>query len=448
MYTARIGKIIFERWQERTGSTDKTVQEYFDEQFFPLFFDDERYLMLANNSKFDQAYMQKKKTPLTAEVRQVALEKFHSAVEELDGFESHLFMGGYTKDRERATSSMITQIDIEFKKDDVYFSWLGIAASIGIAGKISLLTENPVVLDQIVEGWDYYRLYMKGDNKLKPHQIDTWNGCWLSHRNDRSSFKSTDPLAGFPFAGAYSFQKGVGSLNPVEWVKIIFVLTNLLPQEDRLPIYAYSFGKTNTTIGFIPILLEDVRTLNRTYQKLTDSTTIREIKEKKAALDRIYNTEFGFYSACRIGGIGLRALEPKDLKKFMPAAGDKRKKIKPGDARFATDFLTYQTWIIAMLKNENLLEYADRLTEELNKIGSGPRGKVGLQNAVQKVIDSKNLGSFIDAITELMQTEGYASQEVDKKVFDETVKQVSKMPTANIPLLLTFIRFKYAFKNA
>ena len=447
MYTARIGKIIFERWRERTGNMDKTIQEYFDEQFFPMFFDDERYLMLANNSKFDQAYKQKKKTPLSAEVRQEALVKFHNAVEELDGFESHLFMGGYTKDRERATSSMISQINIDFKKDDVYFSWLGIAASIGIAGNISLLTENPIVLDQIVEGWKQYRIFMKGDDKLKSHQIETWNGCWLYHRNDRSAYNSADSLAGFPFAGAYSFKEGVGSLKTIEWVKIIFVLTNLLPQEKRLPIYAYSFGKTNTTIGFIPILLEDVRTLNRTYQKLTDSSK-REIKEKKAALDRIYNTEFGFYSACRIGGIGLRALEPKDLKKFMPSAGDKRKKFKPGDARFATDFLTYQTWIIAMLKNENLLEYADRLTEELNKIGSGPRGKAGLQNAVQKVIDSKNLGSFINAITELMQTEGYASQEVDKNVFDETVTQVSKMPTANIPLLLTFIRFKYAFKNA
>lgn len=447
MYTARIGKIIFERWQERTKNTDKTVKEYFDEQFFPLFFDNERYLMLANNSKFDQAYKQKKKKPLTTKVRQEALVNFHGAIEDLNGFEGHLYMGGYTRQNEDATSSMITQIDIEFKKDDVYFSWLGMAASIGIRGGVSLLTENTTVLDQIVEGWGYYRKYMNGQTELKPHQIDTWNGCWLYHRNDRSAFNAADPLAGFPFAGAYSFKNGVGVLNTIDWVKIIFVLTNLLPQENRLPVYVYSFGQTNTTIGFIPILLEDVRTLNRIYQKLTDNTK-REIKEKKAALDRIYNTEFGFYSACRIGGIGLRALEPKDLKKFMPAAGDKRKKFKPGDARFATDFLTYQTWIIAMLKNENLLEYADRLTEELNKIGSGPRGKAGLQNAVQKVIDSKNLGSFIDAITELMQTEGYSSQEVDKNVFDETVTQVSKMPTANIPLLLTFIRFKYAFKNA
>lgn len=445
MYTAQIGKIIFERWQKRSGRTDTSVREYFDEVFFPLFFDNERYLMLANNSKFDQAYKQKKKKPLTQEVRSTALADFHAAVEEVEGFEGHLFMGGYSRSLDDATSSMIShQMNIEFDRKEVYYSWLGMAAGIGIKGGVSLLTDDANVLDQIVEGWTWYRTYMNREPSLKPHQIDTWNGWWLYHSNQRETIKN-DPLANFPPADAYTFKNGVGALNTIDWFKCAFVLSQLLPATDRLPVYVYSFGQTNTSIGFIPILLKDLRYLNSIYERLAET---EDVAEEKTSLDRLYNTEYGFYTACRMGAIGLRTVEPKDLKKYMPEAGDKRRKPKPGKQTLFGDFITYQIWITAMIKNEDLLYNADRLAEELTKVGSGSRGKSGLSNAVQSVVDAGSLRQFVTAVTDLMNHKDFKRENVNYEVFNDLVEQIVKMPLANVPLLLTLLRFKFAFKNS
>ena len=445
MYTAEIGKIIFERWRERVKQPDTTVREYFDGPFFNLFFDDERYLMLANNSKFDQAYKQKKKKPLTAEVRQAALADFHNAIDEVEGREGHLFMGGYTKNAEDATSSMISRIQGNVDSDEIYYSWLGMAAGIGVKGGVSLLINDPEILDQIVEGWEHYRSFMQKTSSLKPHQIDTWNGWWLVHRNRLRGYQPDDPLANFPPSGSVTVKNEVAAFNTVDWIKVFFALSDKLGAQ-RLPAYVYSFGQTNTSIGFIPIILQDVRKLKELYQQLFGA---KDFSREKDTLNELYQTQLGFLTACQMGAIGLRAMEPKDLRKYMSTGSTVGKSIKTTDADTAVSFKTYQTWIIAMLNNTELLLGAEKLATELVGTSPSKRGKKVLDQLVNAVLEASGKRKFIEALTDLLENQEFRAQREGKSntIFDEMVTEIVAMPSANVPLFLTLLRFKYAFNN-
>ena len=83
MYTAFIGRRLLDLYNiHRRDGPLLSPRQFFDEVFFPLVFDDDRYLMLANNSKFDQIAKQKKHRD--AQERRHALALFHDDVETLD----------------------------------------------------------------------------------------------------------------------------------------------------------------------------------------------------------------------------------------------------------------------------------------------------------------------------------------------------------------------------
>ena len=441
MYTAEIGKLIFKRWKERTGR-DISVRAYFDEEFFPLFFDSERYLMLANNSKFDQAYKQKKKKPLTAEVRQAALSAFHEDVEVLEGREGHLFMGGFSRDLSAATASQISQIDIEFHTDDAYFSWLGMAAGIGVKGGVSLLVKTPAVLDLIVEGWRYYRKFLNDYDTLKPHQIDSWNAWWLIH--NAGKYLKADKLASFPPQNALSYKDGISAFVTPSWISVLFALARIAKKPD-IVTNIYSFGQTNTSIGFVPIKLGEIQKLSTLYEKLFGA---EDFTRERKSLEALYDTELSFFQACRMGAIGLRAVEPKDLRKYMANGASSPKSIKVSE-KTIINFRIYQTWIIAMLKNEELLLTAQELSEVLSKVGPSSRGKKVLSQAVAKVLEAGGKKQFITALTDLITEEEFKQSPAaeHKGVFEKTVHELMRMPAANVPLFITLVRFKHAYNN-
>ena len=444
MYTAEIGKIIFHRWRERSGQ-DITVKQYFDEEFFPLFFDSERYLMLANNSKFDQAYKQKKKKPLTPDVRREALDSFHADVSKLENKEGHLFMGGFSRDLTATTTGQITHLEISFEQDEAYFSWLGLAAGIGVKGGVSLLITDPDMLDLIVEGWKHYRHFLDTSTTLKPHQIDSWNAWWLIH-NSRSlkSFNQEDPLTRFPPANSIESKNGVSQFVTPPWLEVLFALTRKV-QTNYMMAYIYSLGQTNTSIGFIPIQLGAIQKLSSLYEKLFG---IEDFGREGKTFEQLYNTAFSFFQACRMGAIGLRAIEPKDLRKYMIGRSANLKNIKVRDNNNIT-FKIYQTWITAMLNNEELLLLAQRLATALSQVGPSKRGKRGLSNAVENVLEAKGRKQLIDALANLIADEEFKDTKAanDLGSFDHTVDQITKMPATNVPLFITLLRFKYAFQN-
>ncbi|MCB9081595.1 MAG: hypothetical protein H6555_07790 [Lewinellaceae bacterium] len=446
MFTAEIGRIIFTRWQVHNQRPEVTVREYFDQEFFPLFFDDERYLMLANNSKFDQAYKNKKKTPLLPEIRKQALKDFHLAVSSLDAHEGHLYMGGYSKNREDATAGQITDLEIPLNLDEIYYSWLGLAAGIGIKGGMSILTSIPEILDQIVEGWRMYRQFMGEQPTLKPHQIDTWNGWWIFHRNDTDLYSMNDPLRDFVRDETLLHKDGVTSLQTIDWSKIMFTLAQYSQKEESTLVYVYSLGQTNTSIGFIPILLQQIQRLPQLHKQLfgtSDGPTVELFK-------KLYETHMGFISACRLGVIGLRSLEPKGLHALIfPTGKNIGRPITLDGAQFTIQQKFHQTWITAMLNNEELLHLASSLAALLGTVSPAKRGKTTTDNRINSILEANGKRQFIEAITELLNDKEIAlpQPEIDLPNIDKVVVEIVGMPVANIPLFITLLRYKYAFIN-
>lgn len=441
MYTAEIGQSILEIFRKKMNRKALSARELFDEYFFPLFFDDERYLMVANNSKFDQAYKQKRKKPLTAEVRKTALEDFHQAVEGIDRFEAHLFMGGHSRNMSDSTASQITDMAIPISEETTYLSWLGMAAGIGVRGGFSIQTNETVILEQIIEGWTVYRQFMTDTTHLKPHQIDTWNGWWLFHRNG-NGYKKSSPLQSFPHSKALDVKNGIGALVTIEWSKLLFSIARMTDVPGKLLGYIYSFGQTNSTIGFIPLLLDQINSLPKLYATLFGDGNLNLQNQFRT----LYETDMGFITACRYGAIGIKVLEPKDFRKYKNQREGKQKSFSFKKESDTINFNFYQTWITAMLDNKQLLIKANELASSLHQIGPSSRGKKGLSNAVQKVLDAYGQKQFVTALTDMMKENEFAEKaNFDLKILDDIVAEIMNMPAAHIPLFLTLVRFKYQF---
>ena len=80
--------------------------------------------------------------------------------------------------------------------------------------------------------------------------------------------------------------------------------------EQNLMGYVYSYGQTNTTIGFIPFILSQIRCPIALYIKFFGMNGRRDAED-------LYGTAFGFDKACQAGVIGIKALEPKGLRDYI-----------------------------------------------------------------------------------------------------------------------------------
>lgn len=444
MYSSYIGRRVLDLHNADTGA-ERSPCEFFDEVFFPLFFgngqEDKRYLMWVNNSPFDQAYKLRTKQPLTSEVLQERLQQLHvkaAAIEEQDG---SILLGSAALGVDAPTSSQVTNLAIPVTGDDVYLSWFGAAAGVGVEGGFSLLIDDDRVLRALLEGWGEYRRQMNATPYLKPHQIDTWNGHWLRHRFD----EYYEPWMQLPLDDWTKAKTGSKQieLQTAPWAQVMFALAREC--HDRpISAYVYTFGNTNKTIGFIQLQLPRVHALIELYGRLFgDELT----KLKREWIEELYETEFSFVRACHQGSIGLHALEPRKLRDYMPAGRGQTKlpKIPSGDEARIT-FSLYQTWIIAMLSNnEKLLELADSTAEALREYAesNSARAKATPKREVEATLSAGNRRGFIEGLTTIVERDGS-----NALLYKTLVGEIIKMPASDFPLLLTLIKFNYAVAEA
>lgn len=443
MYTAFIGRRLLDLYNiHRRDGPPLSPRQFFDEVFFPLVFDDDRYLMLANNSKFDQIAKQKKHRD--AQERRHALALFHDDVETLDEPHGHLYLGGTARKVEAATSSQVTNVAIPVSPDEVYLSWIGAAAGIGVKGGLSMLVDADVVLLALFDGWLQYRAYMNQLATLKPYQIETWNGWWLIHCFG-NVHRADDPLRDFPNGvqdEPGKNNKGQHAFGTAPWIKVIFALARQGSADAQIS-YVYSFGQTNTTIGFIRLDLPEVSRLPVLYERLFGEHD----RHDRENLEAMYETQFGFATACQQGSIGLRAIEPKKLRKYMPIR--RNPGTLPKTPKKDSDDITfkiYQTWIIAMLNNDDLLRQTQQAAEALHAFTlQAKRGKATHKTLVKEVLSSGNSRAFVEALTPILEED---EDGTNKELLNELVHSIVKMPAGNIPLFLALLRFKYAYVSA
>lgn len=441
MYTAYIGRRLVDLINTR-NQTQHSVQEFFDGEYFRLFFDDTRYLQHVNNSKFDQAYKQKGKTPLTATVRADILLAQHQRIQH-DAPDGSFFLGGAAAEATAGTSGQVTDIKLPISPEEVYASWIGAALGIGVSGGLNVLVDADEVLLTLYDGWTQYRRYLTQTPNLKPHQINTWNGWWLTN-SFRWDYDATYPFEHQPDVKVDKTSGGA-NLETQKWVKVIFSLARKLPKLKSLTTYVYSLSQMNTTVGFILVRLPEIVTVEREMRR---QLFAQRGQLNDQALDDLYNTQLGFQKVCELGAIGIQALEPESLREHMPGArgpGKPFKSPKNNDDPLLITYTIYQTWIIAMLNNQQLLTLTQRIATVLTQAGTdtSQRGKKVNRNAVADLLESGQRRQLIERMAAFVE----ASPE-QAELFDEIGDTIVRMPATDFPLFMALLKLKYAVAQA
>lgn len=445
MYTAYIGRRLIELLNARdnlnAGRIQRTVREFFEGEYFDLFFNDERYLQHVNNSKFDQAYKQKAKSPLTPGLRATLLTAQQNRIEN-DVPDGSFFLGGAAAESSAGTSGQVTDIQLKTTPDEVYASWIGAALGIGVSGGLNILIDSDEVLLALYDGWRQYRHYLLEMPNLKPHQINTWNGWWLTNVFD----EDFDPANLFARQPDVKTDKTTGgaSLETQKWVGVLFALARRLSGKENPVAYVYALSQMNTTVGFIQIQLNQIVTVQR---ELRRQLFARRGNLNDESLDRLYNTEMGFQKACSMGAIGIQTLEPASLREYMPEPAGKGKSFKspktPDDELWIT-YIIYQTWLIAMLDNQKLLELSEQIAQMLAGItDTTNRGKKVNRNLVLSLVDAENRPEFIRQLAKL--TDAAPEQH---ELIDSVANTVTTLPIAQMPLFMALLKLKFAVAEA
>ena len=425
MITSTIGKIFLTAYNEKYGCK-YDARSFFDEIYFPLFFDSNKYMQWVQNSPFVQMKKGQKVEKLTSEERLEKLENLHEKIE--NGAVDASVAIGYAASEEKefaTTSGQVTNMTLSICKDEIYLSWIGSSLGIGLQGGISTLLTEPQILMSIFEGWKVYRELLTANENLRGNQISTWNGQWISHRYS-ADYEEERPMANF---NPFETKENEMSIKTQSWTKVLLSLSACF-QRIQLMGYVYNFGQTNTTIGFIPFILPEIRRPRELYLKLFGLLGSKEA-------EALWGTAHGFRICCQSGAIGVKAMEPKGVQKFMEDA------VVPTSKNIEKNKITYQTyiiWILAMLNNENLWDLSQDFAQILQDYIQQDEKKLNKQktNQVANLLESKTKRSFIEALTEIVKGAP------DKEAISLIAKEINRMPTENVPYFLTLIRYHYA----
>lgn len=438
MYTSVVGKKFVSQYNQR-NNTDLSAQEYFEEKLFPLFFDHAKYLQSSTNTPLFQVIAQKKTGDKSA--RKEALlqlgQKISFYATSDEKIPDMSFAVGYgSADADGTTSGQITTLQIPLEEEDFYASWIGAACGIGIAGGFNLLTENPKLLALVEEGWELYRKYVEQTDGIE-NKVETWNGVWLAHRLS-SDFDPKKPTANFNPVSIT--KKNEVKMERPAWSKLFFLFSRQLPT-DALPVYVYSLGQTNKTIGFFSVKLPEVKRLSDMYVLLYGKVSGMSNRE----LASVYETAYGFSLACeRFSVIGLRALEPKDLRKYMRTRKKGESTPIKWNSKNELTYFIYITWIVAMLNRKELASLAEETAQMLISYSEG--GKKGLTRRSQDITDllapGNNDNAVISKLTVIMKAEPPLTPTIEKVVN----AVLTDIPKDNLSLFLTLIDFYYSKK--
>ena len=428
MITSNIGKIFLDAYNEEYG-TSYDARTFFLEQFYPLFFDQNKYMMTAGNSPLENPKLSwddmiKGKKPYeTPEQRKSRFEKM---IKKTDKSEADMSIArGYASlDIAAPTSGQVTDLKLPNSQEESYASWIGDALGVGVQGGFSILFSKKEILLDIFEGWKLYRKCLNETSMLKGNQINTWNGQWLSHYYDPKEYDADMPLAGY---SPYNTNKdGIINIDTQTWTKILIAVSKKYRNAQILG-YIYSIGKTNKTIGFIPFDLTQIRRPIHLYEKIFGMSNGRNAES-------LWGTAIGFKTACTYGAIGIKAMEPKGLRDYVYKG--KQPKAHNYDN---INYNVYIIWIYAMLNNDELWEKSQELAKLLNEASSDKDKSISTKrkNLVETMLNATNKKQFIAAAAEVVSFIG------KKDEFKGIVKEIHGMPTDNVPYFLTLLRFQY-----
>lgn len=428
MITSNIGKIFLDAYNEEYG-TSYDARTFFLEQFYPLFFDQNKQMMYAINSPFVQQppscrdCIKGIKSFENIEQRANRLNAFIEKVENNDA-DMSIAIGYPSIEVNAKTSGQVTDLKMNTSKEDIFLSWIGGALGITVSGGVSILFTHKNILLDIFKGWKFYRKALNETLMLDGNKINSWNGQWLFHYYDQREYEKENPLANF---APYKVDKdGIIGIETQTWTKILIAISRKY-DVVKLLAYIYILSKSNTTIGFIPFDLTQIRRPIHLYEKIFGMSNGRNAES-------LWGTAIGFKTACTYGAIGIKAMEPKGLRDYVYKG--KQPKAHNYDN---INYNVYIIWIYAMLNNDELWEKSQELAKLLNEASSDKDKSISTKrkNLVETMLNATNKKQFIAAAAEVVSFIG------KKDEFKGIVKEIHGMPTDNVPYFLTLLRFQY-----
>ncbi len=125
MITVNIGRTFLKAYNDKYKK-ELTAKEFFEQEYFELFFNHPKYLQWVTNSPFVQMKKGQKPHLLNDKER---LEKLKNLYEKIDSGEKDASIAiGFPASEEKmfaTTSGLVTDIDLGFRENDIYLSWIG-----------------------------------------------------------------------------------------------------------------------------------------------------------------------------------------------------------------------------------------------------------------------------------------------------------------------------------
>jgi len=463
MITVNIGRTFLKAYNKKYKK-ELSPKEFFEQEYFELFFNHPKYLQWATNSPFVQMKKGQKPYLLNQEARKEKLQNLHKKIDsgEKDasiaiGFPASEIKGYAT------TSGLITDMNLDFNENEIYLSWIGSGLSIGVAGGLSILFNQAEILLKTFEGWKVYRRFLNNPTleKLAGNKITSWNGQWLSYAfcddySDNFDYGCLDEL------GFFKLDKSTVVVNTVKWSKLFFNLSRKF-SGNIYTGYIFSLGQTNKTLGFYLFKFREAEILIFFYEKLFgENAAIQDAK--------LYENMYGIHikRACELGAIGMQALEPEGLRKYFDK--DKMpnlKKTKIAQKKGQTDedyetslqegekkdyenkiipFRIYKTWLLAMItKNkEEMSDYTQEVAKAIFKYrATDKKGSTKKANVLKNLFAAKSKKGFLEILTDIISDESV----IDFKVFKELRDRIHLMNNEDFGYFVVLLKFDYAYQE-
>ncbi|TCN62703.1 hypothetical protein [Acetobacteroides hydrogenigenes] len=459
MIAATVGRTFLNAWNDKYQK-EYSAKEFFEKEYFSLFFDHPKYMQWVTNSPFVQMKKGQKPEFLTHDERIEKLNDLHAKIDA--GLRDASIAIGFPASEEKefaTTSGLVTDLGIKYEAEEVYLSWIGGGLGVGVAGGYSIFFDHAQILLTLYEGWKVYRRLLNEPtlDRLRGNQINTWNGQWLNFAFSMDYEENPD----FGYLSNYDifFQdEKLIEVSTIFWARFYFNLSEKLA-EETVTAYIYSLGQTNKTMGFIPFRFHQGRSILSIYKILFGENDA--LTQKKD-----YEGMFGIHikRACEFGAIGLQALEPQGLREYfdkakMPnftatavaakngetpeAFEERKKKANKKDYENIISFRTYKTWLIAMItknKQEDL-HYSEEVAKALKEYRADAKKRDRANLLENELLQAKTKKQFLDGLATLV-------KDVDPKLL-ETFKilrdKVHLMTTEEFGYFVVLLKFDYAY---
>ncbi|MEX2513510.1 MAG: hypothetical protein WD398_11435 [Cyclobacteriaceae bacterium] len=434
MITSVIGRTFLNAYNEKTGS-GLSPKAFFEKNYWELFYNHSKYMQWVTNSPFVQMKKGQKPHLLNEGERFEKLENlFEKATNDIPDASFALGYPASETKEYASTSGLVSDVLVPVDEDEVYLSWIGSGLGIGVSGGFTILFDDPDITMQTYEGWKVYREFLndRSLDKLRGNQINSWNGQWLTYSMGKDYRKDFD-FADLTRQGIFKVDTSLAEVQTVNWSQLFFSLSIKFPKAEMMG-YVYGFGQTNKTIGFIPFQLKSGSKLKDVYKQLFGGVYSNP-KE--------FESLFGMHikRACELGAIGLQALRPDSLKKYMTDG----KNLSFKKEEDTINYQAYKTWLVAMLtrNKEEITDYTPKLAEVILRYRNTGKGMSRITLVEKEMFASKSKKGFIESLTLMIPDFEGEDLESLKTLKDE----IHLMTNEEFGYFLTLLKFDYAYQQ-